>query len=243
MAYDSGDTVPLAVTITDAAGTPMNASSVTLTITRRGATTPEPGTTPGNPTAGRYSFDFVPPVAGLYDVVWRSTGPAAAFDDVVDVRAASGGVISLADARAYLNKLGGGAADEDELRTMLAAAVERVDRHLYSAADRAAGRTLNVEPVITESQVLAVKMVLAEFWRTQRARLGGRPTGMGTAAGAMDSDSGPAGVAPLTVRLTDLLGLPSGGGDAVPAPVGSFPVAQPWPDPANRVSWGIWSGW
>lgn len=242
MAFDLGDLVPLSFDITDAAGVPANASLVTLTITRRGSTTAEPGTgVLGNPQAGRYTFDFVPTVAGLYDVVWRSAGPAAAFDDVIDVRAPTGGVISLGDARAYLNKLGGTAADEDELRTMLAAAVERVDRHLYSRAERDSGRTLAAEPVISESQVLAVKMVLAEFWRTQRARLGGRGAGMAAAAAAIDSDAGPAGTAPLTVRLADLLGPPLGAdAGGVPQPVGSFPPACGWPDPADQVTWGRW---
>ena len=228
MAYDLGDTVPLGVDIVDAVGAPVDASSVTLTITLRGGSVVA-GTTPTHPTVGRYEFDFIPATAGLYDVVWSAAAPTTTFDDVVDVRATAGRAISLSDARDYLNKLGG-SVDEDELRTMMAAAVERVDRHLFSQAQRDGGRTLATEPVITQSQALAVKMVLAEFWRTQRTRLGGRNVGIGSTGG--DSDSGPAGTAPLTVRLTDLLGDPADGGDGTPAPTGSFPEALAWPDPA-----------
>lgn len=231
MAYDLGDTAPLSVDIVDGSGAPTNATSVTLTITLRGGAV-VPGTSPSNPSTGRYQYDFVPAAAGLYDVLWQSTGPATTFDDVVDVRAAAGRVISLGDARDYLNKIGAATLDEDELRTMMAAAVERVDRHLYSQAERDGGRTLATESTITQSQVLAVKMVLAEFWRTQRTRLGGRSMGGGGSGVAIELDSGPAGAAPLTVRLTDLLGDPADGGDGVPAPVGSFPTACGWPDPA-----------
>ncbi|OJY47601.1 hypothetical protein [Pseudonocardia sp. 73-21] len=240
MSYDLGDTVPLSVQVTDGAGSPTDATSVTLTITLRGGGAVA-DTTPTSPTTGRYEFDFVPAQAGLYDVVWRSTGPAAAFDDVVDVRATARRVISLADARDYLNKVAGGQVDEDELRTMMAGAVERVDRHLFTRAERDAGRTLASEPTVSESQVLAVKMVLAEFWRTQRSRLGGRGAGMAAAAAAIDSDSGPAGTATLTVRLTDLLGPPLGAdAGGVPQPAGSFPPACGWPDPADQVTWGRW---
>lgn len=244
MAVDLGDTVPLGVLVTDGAGAPVNAASMTLTITLRGGAA-VPGVTWSNPSTGRYVADFVPDAVGLYDVVWRSTGPAAAFDDVVDVRATARRVISLADARDFLNKSVGGQVDEDELRTMMAAAVERVDRHLFSRDERAAGRTLATEPLVTQSQVLAVKVVLAEFWRTQRTRLGGRATGIGgaTTAATSEADSGPAGVASLTARLTDLLGVPAAGGDTVPAPAGSFPAADPWPDPASHVHWGLWRGW
>lgn len=242
MAYDLGDTVPLSVLVTDAAGSPANASSVTLTITLRGGAVIA-GTTPTNPSVGVYQYDFVPDTVGLYDVVWRSTGPAAAFDDIVDVRATARRVISLGDARDYLNKAVGGQVDEDELRTLMAAAVERVDRHLFTQAERDAGRTLATEPAVSESQVLAVKMVLAEFWRTQRNRLGSRSGGLGASGAATEADSGPAGAAPLTVRLTDLLGEPAdGAGGGVPAPVGSFPAACEWPDPAAHVlpSWASW---
>lgn len=235
MSWDLGDTVPLGVDVVDAAGAPTNASSITLTVTLRGGSVVA-GTTPTNPSTGRYQFDFVPAQVGIYDVLWQSTGPAAAFDDVVDVRPTARRVISLSDVRDYLNKATTGAQpDEDELRTMMAAAVERVDRHLFSQAERDGGRTLATEAVITQSQVLAVKVVLAEFWRTQRARLGGGRGQMGisTAGAVAEMDNGPSGSASLTLRLTDLLGDPADGGDGVPAPMGSFPESCDWPDAAR----------
>lgn len=226
---DLGDTVPLGVTITDGAGAPVPATSITLTITRPDGTI-EPGTSPSNPSTGRYTFDYVPAIAGLHAVRWASTGPAAAYVDAIDVRAATRNVISLTDARLYLNKLGAGAVDEDELRTMIAAAVGRVDRHL--------GRSLLDATSVTESEVLAVKAVLAEFWRTQRSRFGGRSNvGMPTTAAAIDLDAGPAGGASLRAKLTDLLGEPAASGGGVAAPTGSFPSPCEWPDPAARVRW------
>lgn len=222
MSYDLGDTVPLGVTITDAAGDPTAAASVTLTITRPDGTV-ESGTTPSSPVTGRYEYDYVPTVAGLHQVLWESTGPAAVFGpDAVDVRPRTRGVISLTDLRDYLNKSGTGTAataEEGELRDLLGAAVERVERHT--------GTTLAADGQITQLQVLAVKLVAADFWRTQRARSASR---VAAAPQAIDADSSPYGTAPLEVRLTELLGpAVSGKGSALP-PVGVFPDVAEWPD-------------
>lgn len=225
--YDLGDTVPLSITVKDEDGAPTNASSVLLTITNRDGTV-VPDTTPTSPGAGQYRFDFVPTVAGIYDVLWRSTGPAAAFDDIIDVRAPARGVVSLTDARTYLQKLNLGAVDEDELRSQLAAAQLRVDRHL--------GRALADADAVTETEVLAVKVVLAEYWRNYRTKFANRGAGMGSTAAAIDTDNGPSGLASLTARLTDLLGPPVGAGaGGVPSPMGSFPEPCGWPDPAPRI--------
>jgi hypothetical protein len=238
MPYDLGDTVPLAVTIVDAAGAPTTPATVTLTISGPAGVVPD--TIPTPVSTGRYEFDFVPTAPGLYRVWWVSTAPAAAFDDVVDVRPTTGWVVSLADAKLHLNKELGRSVDDEELRGMLPAAVRRVDRHLFTPAQRAAGETLADAVEVLPEQRLAVLTVLTEFWRTQRTRsYGGAGYGSGGAAGAsgtaIEADSGPAGAAPLTVRLTDLLGPAAADEtDARGAPQGSFPEAQPWPDPACR---------
>lgn len=234
MPHDLGDTVPLGVTIT-VADVPTAAASVTLTITDPAGATVS-GVTPSNPSVGRYEFDFIPVAAGMYRVRWTSTGPATAFDDVVDVRpATAAAVVSLADAKAHLNKELGRTVDDDELRAMMPAAVRRVDRHLWSPTERAAGATLAVATEILPEQRLAVLTVLVDFWRTQRNRsYGGGATygGTGASGAAIEADSGPAGAAPLKVRLTDLLGPAADDEDAERAqPRGSFPLAQPWPDP------------
>lgn len=244
MPFDVGDTVPLAVTITDAAGAPTVPTSVALTIT--GPAGAVGSTTPSNPSTGRYEFDFVPLAPGLYRVRWSSTGPATAYDDVVDVQPATGSsVVSLADAKQHLNKALQGTVDDEELRPMLAAAVRRVDRHLWTREQRDAGATLNVATHLEPEQRLAVLAVLAEYWRTQRARGGGRGGGGGTTAAAIAEDSGPGGMASLKSRLTDLLGPPAPEDNAAAvtagAPRGCFPAAEPWPDPALVRAMGRWS--
>jgi len=154
---------------------------------------------------------------------------AAAFADIIDVRPVAGlGVLSLADAKEHLNKIS--PVSDEELRLMLPAAVERVERHT--------GRALSGATQVTASEVLAVKLVLAEYWRTQRAKVGRGVSGGGASGVAIESDSGLGGMAAIKTRLTDLLGPPAA--EAGAAPVGSFPAAQPWPDPAGCWSRSVW---
>lgn len=135
-------------------------------------------------------------------------------------------VLSLVKAKAYLNVRSG--EDDVELAEFISAAVERVERHLAGPAG--IGVTLTDAATVTALQLLAVKAVLGEYWRTQRVRIG-RGTAASTAA-AVEADSGPGGAASLRSRLTELLGPPfDGTGASPPAPVGSFPPPRSWPDP------------
>lgn len=135
-------------------------------------------------------------------------------------------VLPLAAAKLYLNIPASVTKDDVELQGFIAAAVGRVDRHLYGDA---AEQSLADDPeTVTPLQLLAVKAALAEFWETQRVGYVGGSYGGGTAAAAA-MDTGPSGVASLTMRLTELLGPPAG--DASTVPRGSFPAAAPWPDP------------
>lgn len=138
-------------------------------------------------------------------------------------------VLPLPAAKEYLNIPAASTVNDTELAGFVPAAVERVERHL--------GRTLVSAATSTASEVLAVKVVLGEYWRTQRVRAkgGGAYGGGGASGAAIEADSGPAGAAPLRVRLTELLG------DEVSepgeGPRGSFPAPSRWPDPAERVAW------
>lgn len=59
---------------------------------------------------------------------------------------------------------------------------------------------------VTANEKLAVKMVLAEYWRTQRVEVS-RAAGISYASGvALESDAGPAGTAPMRLRLQEILG-------------------------------------
>lgn len=229
MAYDLGDTVSLAWEVLDAAGAPATAGTITVTIGLPDGTTVSPTPTPAS-TVGRYELDYVPTMSGVHTVRCVTTAPSAAFADVFDVRpAAEFAVLSLRDAKDYLNKIS--PVSDEELRLMLPAAVERVERHV--------GRDLTGATHVSASEILAVKLVLAEYWRTQRARTGRGVGGGGASGVAIESDSGPGGMAAIKTRLTDLLGPPAA--EVGSGPSGCFPDPQPWPDPAalppGRWAW------
>jgi len=224
---DLGDTVSLAWEVLDAAGELADAGTVTVTIGLPDGTAETE--TPTRVSIGRYELDYIPAQSGVHTVRCVATAPAAAFADIIDVRPVAGlGVLSLADAKEHLNKIS--PVSDEELRLMLPAAVERVERHT--------GRALSGATQVTASEVLAVKLVLAEYWRTQRAKVGRGVSGGGASGVAIESDSGLGGMAAIKTRLTDLLGPPAA--EAGAAPVGSFPAAQPWPDPAGCWSRSVW---
>ena len=141
-------------------------------------------------------------------------------------------VLSLDQAKLHVNIPLDRVENDAELIGHIAAAVERVERHL--------GRPLTVAPeLVSASELLACKVVLAEYWRPQRAR-GGRSYGQASSAAAA-ADSGPGGLASLTARLTELLGrAASAGSTRSTPPRGTFPAAQPWPDPAGAARMGMW---
>lgn len=149
-------------------------------------------------------------------------------------------VLPLDEAKDFLNISRARSEWDGELSGFIAAAVERVERHI--AGEAGIGVTLVAAADANALQLLAVKAVLAEYWRTQRTRGVGRGGAGGTTAAAVEADSGPAGMASLRARLVDLLGPaaePDGLG-TVPAPRGTFPPAQAWPDPVPPyASWPV----
>lgn len=141
-------------------------------------------------------------------------------------------VLPLDQAKKHVNAKLDVTTDDDEMKAFIPAAVERVDRHLFTEAERAAGRSLaNPGEQVTASRQLAVKVVFAEYWRTQRGRSARASVGAMSAA-AVETDSGPAGVASLRLRLTELLGPAAAESGSTP-PSGSFPPPAAWPDPAR----------
>lgn len=147
-------------------------------------------------------------------------------------------VLPLVAAKRYLNIKNDEWDDELE-QDFIPPAVERVERHI--AGQAGVGVTLTAAADATATQILAVKMVLGEYWRTQRTAAGRGGFG-GTSAAQVDADTGPAGTASLRSRLTDMLGPPADSDDLdgpVPSPTGAFPPAQRWPDPPPRYA-GRW---
>ncbi|MEV1295782.1 head-tail connector protein [Pseudonocardia sp. NPDC049635] len=110
--------------------------------------------------------------------------------------------------------------EDDELEEFIGAAVDRVSRHLGRPADPS--RPLDV---------LAAKVVLAEYWKTQRPAAGRSSTYTGHVN--PNADDGPTSGASIRVKLTDLLGPAAP--DAGSAPQGLFPPPQAWPDPIQGL--------
>lgn len=148
-------------------------------------------------------------------------------------------VLPLDVAKRFLNIAPNLTDQDDELSVdFIPPAVERVERHVFGASPDGQPLGHLAPDTISASQRLACKVVLGEYWRTQRTVLGGgRP--LGAVSGGADLDSDPAGTAPLRARLTELLGEPSKVTPGTPAPAGMFDPPQPWPDPAlpDRRSW------
>ena len=127
MAFDFGDLVPLTVQITDAAGAPANPGGITLTITLPDGTTVT--LTPTQTGTGLFQVDYAPTMAGRHPYRWVATGAnASAYSGVFDVRPADPGyIVSLADAKAHLNKTTGNSPDDEELRGFVEYATEQLD--------------------------------------------------------------------------------------------------------------------
>lgn len=118
MPYDLGDVVPLGVTVKDSGGTLVNAGAMALTITLPDLTTVT--SSPVMPiSTGTYNYDYTTVQAGRHQVRWVATGANAnAYTDTFDVREQDPPtILSLADAKAHLNKTS--TTDDDEIRAMV----------------------------------------------------------------------------------------------------------------------------
>lgn len=157
MAVDLGDVYRLKFTNLSPAGAPVNADTVTLTITLPDGTTTV--VTPVSPqTVGTYQHDYTTVQAGRHSARWVGTGTnPGAYVEAFDVRPASiDYIVSLADAKAQLNI--DAATSDEELRVYLEAATGVVERHLGQAVvkrsfteehDVHGGLVLNWTPVVS----------------------------------------------------------------------------------------------
>jgi hypothetical protein len=125
--YDVGDVVPLGITVTNAAGTPEDATAVTLAVGLPDGTTVTPSIahTPGS---GQYTADYLTTMEGLHTVSWVATGTnATAYSDVFNVRDITEQMFSLSQAK---NQLGiTSNVHDDNLRMFIAAAAVAVEDH------------------------------------------------------------------------------------------------------------------
>lgn len=127
MAYDLGDTVALGVQIKDDAGTLTDPSSITLTITLPDGTTSTP--TPTHDDTGLYSYAYVTTQAGRHVARWVSEAPGTAYVDAFDVSSASPPlIVSLGDAKAFLNIAATDTGQDEELRGFIEALTAPVEK-------------------------------------------------------------------------------------------------------------------
>jgi len=131
MGYDLGDTVPLTVAVTDAAGAPTNAATVQLTIQLPDQTTVTPTVTNPPASTGTYLYDYVPPVEGHYQWWLRTTAPTLAITGSFDVEPAFGPlIVSLVDARNQINPKS--TVADEEIRDIILAAGAMLEGPMFA---------------------------------------------------------------------------------------------------------------
>lgn len=115
---DLGGIYPAALNVFDVNGNPVNAGTITLTITLPDGTTATP--TPSNPATGQYTYSYQPPIPGRYMVRWVTTTPGTGYTDTFDVaEAVPPSILSLAEAKVHLQIDPANTEDDTELREML----------------------------------------------------------------------------------------------------------------------------
>jgi hypothetical protein len=156
MAYDLGDTVSLDLTVKDSAQALVTPSTNTLTITPPDNTTTTPTATVVS--TGYLLATYVPTQSGLHKWRWITTGPATGETGAFNVRDALPPLImSLADAREYLNFEAGQVINDVELQTFMEAATPVIEAEVGAVARRTVTATfdpgctpvLPVRPVIS----------------------------------------------------------------------------------------------
>ena len=131
--YDVGDVVISTFTVTDPESRVKRSAAVTVTLTD-----PDGEIThleAAEVSSGEYLTRFVPQSAGRYVIRWQAIDPAAGqiagHTDVINVsEISSASIISLDEARQFLNIPSGEHVDDEELRGHIAAATAAVERHL-----------------------------------------------------------------------------------------------------------------
>jgi hypothetical protein len=141
VAYDFGDTVVLAIAVTDAAGAPTNASTNVLTITRPDGTTTVPST--ANPATGSYTSIYVPTQSGHHQWAWPTTGPATSETGAFDVLdPLPPMIVSLADAKRHLNIPAAETSNDAELREFIEAVTRPIEAKVGPIVRRTVTRIL-----------------------------------------------------------------------------------------------------
>lgn len=146
-----GEVVPLAVTIRNADGNPMNAATVALTIIRPDLTTVAVDIVNPPPSTGTYTAEYIPTgQSGLYTYRWTTTEPALVQEGAFNVeRPGAVGILSLAEAKELLGMQNDDRYDESIARTLRSATrlAERIRREKIMRQVVSETRDLGRSPV------------------------------------------------------------------------------------------------
>lgn len=129
--FDLGSAYPAEFDVVNDIGQPVNAGTVTLTITLPDGTAVTPAVQNPPPVPGEYRVSYVTVMPGRHTVRWVATGPAQAFTDVFDVAPPDvPSIVSLADSKQHLGIRPDDTGADDELRHWLAGVTEVIEREL-----------------------------------------------------------------------------------------------------------------
>lgn len=122
MSYEVGSKVRSTVAVTDLAGPPTDAT-MSIAVTKPDGTTMAPPAIVDAPGTGNYYADITVDQPGVWTVVWSaSVIVVAVYTNQFSVRPPGPRIISLAEAKAHLNKDPLITTDDDELRAFIDAA-------------------------------------------------------------------------------------------------------------------------
>jgi hypothetical protein len=128
-----GAVYPAAVNLFGSNGQPVNAATVTLTITQPDGTTITPAVTNPPAVTGQYQYPFVTAQAGRHTVSWTFTGPVEVYRDIFDVNPATvNAIISLADAKQTLGMDPAVTDDDTELLAKLQAITTSIQLYMHT---------------------------------------------------------------------------------------------------------------
>lgn len=134
--YDIGDKVYLSWNTVDSTGAAANPGTVTASVTLPDGTTSS--LTTATSTTGTYTTTYLPTEAGRHVYSWTATGTwPQAYNDVFEVRDINDiGIISLEDAKIYLNIPSTDTSNDDELLRMIDATADLCESYVGQVLGR-----------------------------------------------------------------------------------------------------------